>query len=217
MPSAAQPSNLALLNTIVAEHNAAWRKQIRAARRLLGTRPAAGTLTVLVTHGVVVQEATGQTLEEGEAIESRRLGNSRYRVVGRVMPERVGNTAATVPTSAAGVRVRQSTPCPPGSHPHDVAPAPDGKVWYTAQHTGKLGLLDPATGKTDGGAARARLRPHGVIVGPDGAPWVTDGGLNAIVRVDPQTRALSGRFRLPASTGYTNLNTAYQTWPLESS
>ena len=31
--------HLALLNTITAEHNAAWRKQIRDARRLLGTRP----------------------------------------------------------------------------------------------------------------------------------------------------------------------------------
>src|SRR6187455_1877041 len=40
----------ALLNTIAAEHNAAWRKQILAARRLIGTRPAAGRLVVLVTH-----------------------------------------------------------------------------------------------------------------------------------------------------------------------
>ena len=37
---------------------------------------------------------------------------------------------------------------PPGTHPHDVAPAPDGTVWYTAQLTGKLGRLDPETGKT---------------------------------------------------------------------
>ena len=39
----------ALLNTIAAEHDAAWRAQIRNARRLFGTKPAAGTLTVLVT------------------------------------------------------------------------------------------------------------------------------------------------------------------------
>jgi streptogramin lyase len=76
---------------------------------------------------------------------------------------------------------------PRGAGPHDVAPAPDGTVWYTAQRSGELGRLDPATGATrqiklGGGSA-----PHGVIVGPDGAPWVTDGGLNAIVRVDPQT------------------------------
>src|SRR6187455_2300616 len=69
----------ALLNTIASEHDAAWRKQIRDARRLIGTRPAPRTLTVLVTHGVVVQESTGQTLEEGEAIVFRPLGNSRFR------------------------------------------------------------------------------------------------------------------------------------------
>ena len=35
----------------------------------------------------------------------------------------------------------------PGDHPHDVAPAPDGTVWYTGQHKGVLGRLDPKTGK----------------------------------------------------------------------
>src|SRR3970040_30557 len=37
---------------------------------------------------------------------------------------------------------------PAGAHPHDVAPAVDGGVWYTAQHQGALGYLDPATGET---------------------------------------------------------------------
>ena len=96
---------------------------------------------------------------------------------------------------------------PPGTHPHDVAPAPDGTVWYTAQHTGKLGRLDPTTGQTTEIPLGDGSAPHGVIVGPDGAAWVTDGGLNAIVRVDPGTSAFRG-FRLPASTGYANLNTA---------
>ena len=76
----------ALLNTIASAHDARWRAQIQAARRLIGTKPAQGRLTVLVTHGVVVQEATGQSLEEGETIVFRPLGNSRFRLVGRVMP-----------------------------------------------------------------------------------------------------------------------------------
>jgi virginiamycin B lyase len=46
-----------------------------------------------------------------------------------------------------------------------------------------------------------------VIVGPDGNAWVTDGGLNAIVRVDHDTLEVT-TYPLPASTGYTNLNTA---------
>ena len=35
---------------------------------------------------------------------------------------------------------------PAGARPHDVAPAADGTVWYTAQATGRLGRLDPANG-----------------------------------------------------------------------
>ena len=96
---------------------------------------------------------------------------------------------------------------PAGSHPHDVAPAPDGTVWYTGQNVGELGRLNPATGKVDRIELGAGSRPHGVIVGPDGAAWVTDGGLNAIVRVDPDTERVSV-FRLPASAADANLNTA---------
>ncbi len=196
----------ALLNTIAAEHDAAWRMQIRDARRLIGTRPAANELTVLVTHGVVVQESTGQTLEEGEAIVFRPLGNSSFRVVGRVMPREWGTLRRPSSTAAARLRVREYA-VPPGTHPHDVAPAPDGTVWYTAQSTGNLGRLDPKTGKTTEIPLGEGSAPHGVIVGPDGAAWITDGGLNAIVRVDPKTSAVRA-FALPSSSGYANLNTA---------
>jgi len=96
---------------------------------------------------------------------------------------------------------------PAGSHPHDVAPAPDGTVWYTAQGTGELGRLDPDTGETDHIPLGAGSAPHGVIVGPDGAPWVTDGGLNAIVRVNPVTERVK-TFPLPDDAASANLNTA---------
>ena len=74
----------------------------------------------------------------------------------------------------------QEFPVPSGSQPHDVAPAKNGSVWYTAQGLGQLGQLDPATGKTHHISLGQGSAPHGVIVGPDGAPWITDGGLNAI-------------------------------------
>lgn len=96
----------------------------------------------------------------------------------------------------------------PGAHPHDVAaaPTPKGLVYYTAQSTGRLGILDPATGKVEEVALGDKSAPHGVVVGPDGAPWITDGGLNAIVRVDPKTRVVRA-WALPANSGYANLNT----------
>src|ERR1700751_3660022 len=57
-----------------------------------------------------------------------------------------------------------------GAGPHDVYPAPDGTVWFTAQSAGKLGRLDPRTGKSDLIALGPGAAPHGVIVGPDGGP-----------------------------------------------
>ena len=76
----------ALLNTVVAVHDARWRRQIRAARRLFGTKPPPGRVTVLVTHGSVVEDTSGLTLEEGEALVFRPLGNSRFTLLGRILP-----------------------------------------------------------------------------------------------------------------------------------
>lgn len=99
----------------------------------------------------------------------------------------------------------QEYPVPAGSGPHDVAPAADGGVWYTAQRAGALGRLDPETGETVHIPLGPGSAPHGVIVGPDGAPWITDSGLNAIVRVDPGTHEVR-TYPLPGARA--NLNTA---------
>ena len=95
-----------------------------------------------------------------------------------------------------------------GGHPHDVAasPTPAGPVYYTAQMTGKLGILDPTSGKVEEVALGSGSAPHGVVVGPDGNAWVTDGGQNAIIRVDAGSHAMK-LWPLPADTPNVNLNT----------
>jgi virginiamycin B lyase len=115
--------------------------------------------------------------------------------------------SAPSPGRTAGAPVVQEYPVPSGSHPHDVAPASDGTVWYVGQRAGELGGLDPATGKIRRIKLGNESHPHGVIVGPDGAPWITDGGLNALVRVDPQTENVK-IFPLPKDRPGANLNTA---------
>jgi virginiamycin B lyase len=90
---------------------------------------------------------------------------------------------------------------------HDVAPAPDGGVWFSAQRSGHLGWFDPKSGRSELIALGRGSSPHGVIQGPDRAAWLTDGGQNAIVRVGWPDRALRV-FALPENSGYTNLNTA---------
>lgn len=92
-----------------------------------------------------------------------------------------------------------------GGYPHDVAVSADGTVWYTAQLSGRLGRLDPATGKIDLIPLGPGSAPHGVVIGPDGAPWVTDA--DAILRVDPRSRQIK-RWPLPQSRSGANLNTA---------
>jgi len=96
------------------------------------------------------------------------------------------------------------TPRPTGIH--DVAPAPDGGVWFTAQRSGHLGWFDPKTGRTELVALGGGSAPHGVIQGPDKAAWITDGGQNAIVRVGWPDRDVR-KFPLPDGTPYANLNT----------
>lgn len=97
-------------------------------------------------------------------------------------------------------------PVKQGSGPHDVAVGADGKVWYSGQRNGTLGLLDPTTGKDIGIPIGTGSSPHGVIVGPDGSPWLTDGGLNANVRYDLKTRKFD-YYALPPQLPYANLNT----------
>ena len=109
----------------------------------------------------------------------------------------------SLPAAAAEVKYY---PVKPGDHPHDVAPAPDGTVWYTAQRDGVLGRLDPKTGGVERIPLGKGSAPHGVIIGPDGAPWITDGGQNAIVRVDPISKEVRV-WPLPVSRASANLNT----------
>ena len=123
----------------------------------------------------------------------------------RRMPA-LGLALALFAAPAGAVEVRTFA-VPDGAHPHDVAPAPDGTVWYTAQHQGALGRLDPATGRTEHVPLGHGSRPHGVIVGPDGRAWVTDGGLNAVVAVDPRSLEVA-TWPLPEDRANANLNTA---------
>lgn len=110
------------------------------------------------------------------------------------------------PLAAVAEAPTQVYTLPDGDRPHDVAPAPDGKVWYTAQGAGSLGILDPATGEVRNVPLGENSAPHGVIQGPDGAAWITDGGRNAIARYDPKTGSVKS-WRLPDGSDWANLNT----------
>src|SRR5438067_1314921 len=81
-----------------------------------------------------------------------------------------------------------------GAHPHDVAAAPGAgaPVYYTAQMTGKLGILDPKTGKFDEVSLGSGSAPHGVVVGPDGAPWRPGGEIVARMEASGERARVCG-------------------------
>ena len=117
-------------------------------------------------------------------------------------------TSTTVAVTVAPAELTlESFPVPGGSGPHDVAPAVDGGVWYTAQDSGELGWLDPATGETRHTDLGSGSAPHGVIVDDEGVAWITDGGLNAIVSVDPTGQEVTV-YPLADDRAGANLNTA---------
>src|SRR5882672_257685 len=73
---------------------------------------------------------------------------------------------STAGGAAQAKMMMQTFPVLAGAGAHDVYPAPDGVVWFTAQSAGKLGRPDPKTGKWDLIALGPGAAPHGVIVGP---------------------------------------------------
>ena len=99
----------------------------------------------------------------------------------------------------------ETFPVAAGDRPHDVAPALDGRIWFTAQGAAALGLLDPETGEIERVDLGPGSAPHGVVTDSDGVAWVTDGGLNAMVRVDPTDLAVE---TFPVAWDASNLNTA---------
>ena len=105
--------------------------------------------------------------------------------------------------------ILQELSVPLGSHPHDVAPSTtqSGIVWYTAQGSGKLGKLDPGTGKTheislgqgwSSSWCHCRTRWRSV----DYRWWV-----EFHIRLDPLTEK-ERVFPLPLNSSNVNLNTA---------
>jgi virginiamycin B lyase len=171
--------------------------RIGGLERALGARPRAGTNTVVVGSARSLVEARGLTIARGEAWV---FDGSRSLV--RLRPTGWSTFLATrQPARFREWNVASSSQV----HPHDIWPAGDGTVWYTAQFRGAAGRLDLATGAYREIALGAGSSPHGVIADAAGNAWITDQGLDAIVRVDRATEAVTV---YPIPLAASNPNTA---------
>ena len=163
----------------------------------LSARPGRATSTVVVGSAKTLRQARGLTLARGEAWV---FGAGEPLV--RLRPEGWGAFVGT----RSPARFREwSVASASQVHPHDIWPAGDGTVWYTAQFRGAVGRLDTATGAYREIPLGPGSSPHGVIADADGNAWITDQGLDAIVRVDRRTDAVSV---FPVPIADSNPNTA---------
>jgi virginiamycin B lyase len=108
-------------------------------------------------------------------------------------PATIGNVASAQPIEAALAAKVEITEYPYPSQtelPHDLAIAPDGRVWVTGFFEGDMLVLDPATGKTkrfpvNGGKPGGDVRA--LKFAADGGLWVVLGGTKSLVRLDVKT------------------------------
>lgn len=69
--------------------------------------------------------------------------------------------------------------------PWGVAVGPDRNVWFTELTSGKVGRLDPVTGKiAEFELPTANSQPQGIALGSDGALWGTEAAGNKIFRIE---------------------------------
>ncbi len=124
----------------------------------------------------------------------------RYTTTAIPAPDAIGNDSSRYKVTIY--------PTVPGIGTRDVAPDPDGSVWFNGQWAGVIGHLNPLTGEVRLFPLGRGSHPHGVIMGPDGGLWICDES-NAIRRFDRKTYEVK-TFQLPPfphNMGYGNLNT----------
>lgn len=62
-------------------------RRVTAIRERISSRPNPGSNTVLVSHMIMIREATGVALEEGEAAVFKPIDNGSSQFVGTIKPE----------------------------------------------------------------------------------------------------------------------------------
>ncbi len=79
------------------------------------------------------------------------------------------NTIGRITTSGT---ITAEYSLPAGSEPWYITAGPDGNIWFTDMHSGKIGKITP-TGAITEYSIGAEAHPDGITAGPDGNVWFT--------------------------------------------
>ena len=128
----------------------------------------------------------------------RPTGSSTILYDGQTRLAWVVNPDEDSVTAIDGLSNAKRFEAPVGAAPRTLARAPDGTIWVVNQDDASVSVLAGASGAPVAAIPlRPRSRPYGIAVSPDGtAAFVTLQGTGELVKLDPATRATTGRVAL---------------------
>ena len=74
----------------------------------------------------------------------------------------------------------------PNAQPDSITLGPDGNLWFTEDHTAKIGRITRQGQITEFLQMASGSNPSSIIVGPDHNIWILENGSDKIARVTPQ-------------------------------
>ncbi len=125
------------------------------------------------------------------------LSDVGHRLVAKVSGLNGGGAVAAASAASGSVNIATEYALPSGSAPSGVAAGPDGKVWFTAKGTNKIGKSTTSGAITEY-ALPAGSSPYAITAGPDGKMWFTDNGTNKVGKIT--TAGVVTEYALPASS-----------------
>lgn len=127
------------------------------------------------------------SMNPGSSPRGMVFGRDRALYVAETGTDRGGNMIARIRRNA---KIREY-PLPTGAGaPWGMALGRDGKIWFSEESSGKVGRLDPATGRiVEYALPTPHSQPQGIVLGSDGAIWGTEAGGNKVFRMTMNGRA----------------------------
>lgn len=126
-----------------------------------------------------------------------RLSVSKGVLLGRVILcglAIAASSTASARAATAGTVVEYSTGLSSASEPTQIAPGPEGNLWFTDESKpGAIGLITPSGAITEfSSGLQTGSQPDGITTGPEGDLWFTDRGhSSAVGRLAPDGDAIT--------------------------
>ena len=88
-----------------------------------------------------------------------------------------------------------------GCWPREIAPGPDGNLWFAEMSTSKIGRITPQGEIKEFPIPTELSKPYCVVTGPDKNIWFTESAVNKIGKLEPDTGKVT-EFAIPTAKAF---------------